>query len=107
VGEAAQLTLPLLSCRYPESKALITYAIRQLAELAPLSDTGVIINLVAPGLCRTGLGSERGFGFKVFQKVMRLVMARTAEQGSRTLLHGATAGAETHGRWLDTCRIEE
>jgi hypothetical protein len=38
---------------------------------------------------------------------MRFFFARTAEMGSRTLLHAAVAGKETHGKYLSECEIRE
>ena len=38
---------------------------------------------------------------------IRAVMARTAEEGSRTILHGLVAGDESHGRLLSGCKIKE
>lgn len=34
-------------------------------------------------------------------------MARTAEEGSRTILHGLVAGEESHGKLLSGCMIKE
>ena len=83
------------------------YAVRQLASLRPHSDTGVIINYLSPGLCTTEL--SRHVGFKVWMMVatMRFFFARTAEMGSRTLLHAVVAGKETHGKYLAQCEIRE
>jgi hypothetical protein len=39
--------------------------------------------------------------------VMRLLVGRTAEQGSRTLIHAAVAGEESHGKFLSECEIKE
>jgi hypothetical protein len=62
---------------------------------------------VAPGLCSTGLDRHRKIGFRIFVNVLRLLMGRTAEMGSRTLLHGAVAGPESHGQWLTSCAVNE
>ncbi|KAK8061221.1 hypothetical protein PG997_015442 [Apiospora hydei] len=35
------------------------------------------------------------------------VLARTTEQGSRTIFHAATQGAETHGQYMSDCRIDQ
>lgn len=42
----------------------------------------------------------------VLNLVMR-VMCRTTEVGSRTLVHAALSGPETHGKYMSNCRIEE
>ncbi|RSL96103.1 hypothetical protein CEP52_011673 [Fusarium oligoseptatum] len=72
--------------RYPLSKLLQIYATRHLASLFPLSETGVVINVLNPGLCKTELNrNARG----------------------RTLLHAAVAGTESHGKYVSDCEIKE
>lgn len=67
----------------------------------------MIINYVNPGLCYTELARNAGFGFWVMISIMRLLLARSAEVGSRTLLHAAFAGEETHGKFLSACEVKE
>ena len=40
-------------------------------------------------------------------ETLRAMMARTAEVGSRTILHGLVAGEESHGKLLSGCKIKE
>ena len=40
-------------------------------------------------------------------ETIRAMMARTAEVGSRTILHGLVAGKESHGKLLSGCKIKE
>jgi len=80
---------------------------RQFGLMLPLSQTGVVINVVSPGLSLTGLARSAP---PEFQKVMAGRAAdhgRTAEEGSRTLLHAAFAGKESHGLYLESCEISE
>lgn len=42
---------------------------------------------------------------KVAQFVMDPIFARSTEQGSRTLVHAASAGAETHGQYMSNCKV--
>ncbi|KFX91016.1 hypothetical protein V490_06131 [Pseudogymnoascus sp. VKM F-3557] len=92
---------------YPLSKLLETIATRQLTILAPVSRTGVAINIVCPGSCRTELGRHAPPAFANMLRESKEKYGRTAEDGSRTLLHGAVAGKESHGCFLDSCRIAE
>ncbi|KAI8662984.1 hypothetical protein NCS56_01103300 [Fusarium sp. Ph1] len=93
--------------RYPLSKLLQIYATLHLASLFPLSETGVVINALNPGLCKTEL-NRNARGFLKYQILMlRLFLGRTPEQGSRTLLHAAVAGAESHGKYVSDCEIKE
>ncbi|KAK7414071.1 hypothetical protein QQX98_007103 [Neonectria punicea] len=92
---------------YPLSKLLETLAVRQLASLVPLSRTGVVLNLVCPGFCITELRRNAPADFREFMAAQEAQFGRTAEDGSRTLLHGAVAGKESHGRFLDSCEIAD
>ncbi|KAF2096857.1 NAD(P)-binding protein [Rhizodiscina lignyota] len=93
--------------RYPVTKLLQLYAFRQLASLRPVSETGVTIDYVNPGLCKTELNRNSPWGQWLFVEIMKLLIGRTAEAGSRTLLHGATAGKESHGKFFSACKIKE
>ncbi len=65
------------------------------------------MNMVAPGLCSTGLGRDARTFTKIMHETVRAMMARTAEVGSRTILHGLVAGEESHGKLLSGCKIKE
>ena len=83
------------------------YAVRELAAICPVERTGVTINIIAPGLVSTGLGNDTSNKTKAMVGVLRAVFARTAEQGSRTILHGVVAGRDSHGKMLSGCKIKE
>src|SRR4051794_33470942 len=93
--------------RYPTSKLILLYATRELASLKPVSETGVVINYLNPGLCTTELSRHVGLGMRLLVGGMRLLLARTAEEGSRTLLHAAMAGKESHGKFVSGCVVKE
>ena len=64
----------------------------------------VIINNVAPGLCKTNLFREdTAFG----TKAGLAVLGRTSEHGARCLVHGAVAGKETQGQYLSECQVKK
>lgn len=73
----------------------------------PLDRAGVIVNLVCPGLCVTSLGRHVGPEHRNQLREQHEKYGRTAEDGSRTLLHGVVAGGETHGLLLHSCEIGE
>jgi len=89
------------------TKLLQLYAVRELAELVPVSKTGVVVNVLNPGLCTTELSRHVGFVMRAQIAVLKLLLARTSEQGSRTLLHAAVAGVESHGKYVSDCEIKE
>jgi NAD(P)-dependent dehydrogenase (short-subunit alcohol dehydrogenase family) len=52
--------------RYALTKLVEECAIRQFADICPVEHTGVVVNMVAPGLCSTGLGRDA----RTFTKIM-------------------------------------
>lgn len=92
---------------YPISKLMEIMAVRYLASLVPVSQTGVVINVVCPGLCKTELSRNSPPDFQERLAKMHAEYGRSAEDGSRTLLHGAVAGKDSHGCLLHSCGIGE
>ncbi|KAE8553774.1 hypothetical protein EYB25_005156 [Talaromyces marneffei] len=92
---------------YPLSKLMVTFAARELADLLPVSQTGVVVNSVNPGVCKTDLSRNAPAEFRRQLAEMHEKFGRTAEDGSRTLLHGAVGGKESHGRYLSDCEIAD
>ncbi|KAM7222719.1 hypothetical protein V8F06_001906 [Rhypophila decipiens] len=89
--------------RYNVSKLLDLLIVRSLAARlvpAPDGDVPIIVNAVDPGLCKTDLGREVKGMQKVIFSLVKAVIGRTAEEGSRVLVYAATAGKETHGQYL-------
>ncbi|KAK4152617.1 hypothetical protein C8A00DRAFT_34707 [Chaetomidium leptoderma] len=93
---------------YPLSKLTEMFAVRHLArELVPVEKTGVIVNIVCPGLCVTKLARHATQEHTENLRRMHAMFGRSAEDGSRTLLHGAVAGVESHGKLLHSCEDGE
>ncbi|GJC92652.1 short-chain dehydrogenase [Colletotrichum higginsianum] len=93
--------------RYAVSKLIQIFAIRQLASLAPVSQTGVVVNLLSPGLCNTGLARHARLLFRIQVRLLNLALGRTPEMGSRTILHALAAGTASHGEYISDCEIKE
>ncbi|KAK4234380.1 Dehydrogenase/reductase SDR family member 13 [Achaetomium macrosporum] len=93
---------------YSLTKLVENLAVHHLArELWPVEKTGVIINTVCPGLCVTKLGRDSPPDVMANLRHLHALFGRSAEDGSRTLLHGVVGGIETHGKYLDSCEIAE
>jgi NAD(P)-dependent dehydrogenase (short-subunit alcohol dehydrogenase family) len=88
--------------QYPISKLLEVFAIRSIAERYRASTYPVTINAVNPGLCHSELG--RDFPTIAFW-LIKIFLARSTEVGSRTLVHAASQGAESHGQYMSDCEI--
>ncbi|KAF7557022.1 hypothetical protein G7046_g6152 [Stylonectria norvegica] len=93
--------------QYPKTKLLEIYTVRQLAALLPLSDSGVIINAVSPGLCYSELDRNGAFAQRLAMAAMRKVLARTAEEGSRNIVTAAFSGPESHGSYCSECQVKD
>ncbi|KAF2017036.1 putative short-chain dehydrogenase [Aaosphaeria arxii CBS 175.79] len=90
--------------QYPVSKLVQLWGIRQIGEHHPASEFPVTINVTNPGLCHSELSRDmNSWGFWLF----KLIVARSTEVGSRTLLAGALAGPESHGEYLSDGYVEE
>ncbi|KEY83295.1 dehydrogenase short chain [Aspergillus fumigatus] len=94
--------------RYGVTKLMNLFITFEIAQLVPRDKSGnplVIVNAVAPGFCKSDLLSREKV--PLILKLIQALIARTAEEGSKTLLHAASQGAETHGKWLDNQIITE
>ncbi|KAK0511691.1 hypothetical protein JMJ35_006264 [Cladonia borealis] len=92
-----------MSDRYNVSKLLAIFVVKQMAALCPVSSGGVIVNCVAPGFCQSEL-HFRELDNRAVRFMVKLLSRRT-EVGARTLVHGASAGAESHGQYVPDCKI--
>ncbi|KAJ9618363.1 hypothetical protein, variant [Exophiala oligosperma] len=90
--------------RYNVSKLLEVLFIREfvsrLSHSQPSSQPPVVITLVNPGLCRSSLDRDQHFLVRMTTDVLRFIVGRATEVGSRTLVHGACAGPESHGMFM-------
>ncbi|TQN64109.1 Short chain dehydrogenase atnD [Colletotrichum shisoi] len=96
-----------IRARYAVSKLIQIFAIRQLASLAPVSQTGVVVNLLSPGLCNTGLARHARLFFRIQVRLLNLALGRSPEMGSRTILHALAAGTASHGEYISDCDIKD
>ncbi|KAI5265663.1 NAD(P)-binding protein [Aureobasidium subglaciale] len=88
--------------RYPVSKLLEVFMVRSFAEKYPSNSFPVTLNCVNPGLCHSNLARNAGFGMVV----IKAILARSTEVGSRALIHAASSGSESHGHYLSDCSIK-
>jgi len=94
--------------RYNTSKLLEIMIVRELAHAT--SNSGkplVVINTVNPGYCVSQLQRHATPVLYFFIKLGGLILARTTEEGSRTLFAGAVAGEESHGMYMSDCKVKE
>lgn len=87
--------------RYQTSKLLEVLAIRRIAP--QLEGSGVILNMLNPGLCHSELGRDAPF----LLTLMKFFLARTTEMGSRTLVASGIAGPESHGQYMHDAKVDD
>jgi NAD(P)-dependent dehydrogenase (short-subunit alcohol dehydrogenase family) len=80
--------------RYPTSKLLEVLVVRIIAPR--LRDSGVTLNMLNPGLNKSTLGGNES----LIHVVMRALLGRKVEVGSRTYICAAVAGPESHGSYM-------
>lgn len=92
-----------MSSRYNLSKLLQLYIIRKLCaaiDPAKNTDNPIVINSVDPCFCKTELSADLKGVARVLFKIFELISARTAEEGSRLVVQTASAGIQTHGKYM-------
>lgn len=94
--------------RYGVTKLLDIFITMELARLVPRDKGGdplVVINAVTPGFCKSDLLTREKAPWIL--KLVQALIARTVQEGSKTILHAATQGVDTHGKWLENQVITE
>ncbi|KAI9880399.1 MAG: hypothetical protein M1830_003439 [Pleopsidium flavum] len=97
----------IMSDRYNLSKLLEVFAVRELASKTSQSEPEVAINMLNPGFCHSELLRNATGMQGMVMAGMKALLARTTEEGSRTLVHAAGVGMETHGKYLSDCQEKD
>lgn len=90
----------MASKRYPVTKLLEVFVVRAIA---PKVD-GVVLNMVNPGLCHSSLSKRES---NLVLEILKFFLARSTEVGSRTLIHAASCGLESHGKYCQDAKIAD
>ncbi|MCJ1391038.1 hypothetical protein MMC18_003899 [Xylographa bjoerkii] len=89
--------------RYNVSKLLEVFYCRALAaRMTESRKPTVTLNFLNPGLCHSELAKDP----PLILTVLKALLARTTEVGSRTLVASAAAGHETHGQYMGDSTIK-
>lgn len=65
----------------------------------------LIVSLINPGSVRTEIMRDAGYWYSLYIAAVRAVLSRSAEEGGRTLVSAAEGGEETHGAYLNDCKV--
>lgn len=93
--------------RYPVSKLLQVFAVREIARRTASSTPFVIVNMISPGLNKTTLTRYSTGVEAAVMKTINALLAWEPNVGARTLFHGTVAGKESHGVLIDYCKLEK
>ena len=92
--------------QYGRSKLMLEYAKAAMSDLpsvrAPSGELSVIINSCCPGLCKSDIPrnlTQDSVMWTIIAWLLNTLLARTTEEGSRTLVSSTTIGAESHGKF--------
>ncbi|OKL57905.1 hypothetical protein UA08_06419 [Talaromyces atroroseus] len=88
-----------MTVRYPTSKLLEVLIVRELAP--KITNSKIILNMTDPGLCHSELAREAGFSLWL----MKLLLGRKTEVGSRCLVASAVVGDESHGAYISNGEV--
>ncbi|KAL9030757.1 MAG: hypothetical protein Q9196_001135 [Gyalolechia fulgens] len=90
--------------RYPASKLLEVFYGRELAtRMKQTGKADVTLNIVTPGLCYSELTREGS----LMVAILKFLMGRSTEEGSRNMIWATLAGPKSHGKYIDTCQFAE
>ena len=97
----------LMDSRYNVSKSIELFCVRELArEVSESTKKGcIIVSVTNPGFVDTSIMREATFPFSLFVSGLKKTMSRTAEEGGRTLVNAAKGAENTHGQYLDDCKV--
>ncbi|KAH8650028.1 putative short-chain dehydrogenase/reductase family protein [Xylariales sp. PMI_506] len=102
--------------RYAVSRVMLLMAVRELADqLTKSTNPGIITtSVLSPGSVGTLMardvrkeGDAPGTSEAIYHWVFDHVLGRKPEEGARTLVWAAYGGRETHGKYLDDCKVAE
>ncbi|OLN87234.1 hypothetical protein CCHL11_03561 [Colletotrichum chlorophyti] len=65
----------------------------------------VIVSTVNPGLVNTQIARNLGYWYGKFLSIVFMLVARTPEEGSRTIVLAAEGGEKTHGQYLNDGQV--
>jgi retinol dehydrogenase-12 len=93
--------------RYNVSKMIELLGIRELAtSITNSSKPGdIVVSVINPGFVETDIMREASFLFSLYVKGLSKMLSRTPEVGGRILVNAAEGGKETHGQYLDDCKV--
>lgn len=93
--------------RYPLSKLLEILIVRELAEQTESWKDLVAISVLDPGFCYSEVMRNAPGYFQAIINFQRMLVGKSTEQGSRTLVSAVASGIESHGKYFHNGVVDE
>ncbi|KAH6840864.1 hypothetical protein B0I37DRAFT_385368 [Chaetomium sp. MPI-CAGE-AT-0009] len=96
--------------RYGTTKLIDILVVQELAARLDAASAGaspIVVNTANPGLCKSSLFRDV---FLIGQWLVNLgtfLVGRTSEQGSRALTEAIAGGRESHGKYVDSGKVDD
>lgn len=91
--------------QYEHTKLLLMFAMNKLAEATPSNQ--VIVTSVCPGMVATNLARDvKVPGITIVLAIMRVLLARTPEQGAYMYINGTAQDEGRHGRFWSNDAVQ-
>ena len=113
----------IMSERYAVTKLLELFSVISMTQApndlsySKSTKTSLTINACTPGFCHSNLARDFNsrtsplFSIDTFKRglatIVKALIARSTEQGARTLVHAGLSGRDTNGKFLADCRVTE
>ncbi|KAK5996026.1 Short-chain dehydrogenase/reductase phmF [Cladobotryum mycophilum] len=91
------------TAQYSITKLLEVWVMTHVAAAVPSSQ--VIVNASCPSLCKSTLGRDFGLMLRVPDNLIKSIVGRTTEEGSRILVSATTTGENAHGGFWSNDRV--
>ncbi|KAF5267199.1 hypothetical protein FOXYS1_1930 [Fusarium oxysporum] len=93
--------------RYDTTKLVQLLAFYGLKEIVDKSwPDSITFTAVDPGLCDTDLARDMPLLIRVIHRIMKMLLARTAEVGGRCIVYGAVENGNSHGSYVKDGLLE-
>ena len=88
---------------------MLLLAVRELAAEISKSQKGgnIVVSVVNPGSVKTDINRDSTGLSAIGRFLLRTLIMRSTEEGSRTLVHAAQGGSEAHGQYLNNCKVDQ
>ncbi|KAK4127592.1 NAD(P)-binding protein [Parathielavia appendiculata] len=96
--------------RYGTTKLLDILLVQELAERLDAASAGsspIVVNTANPGLCESSLFRDIHTIGQFLLSVAKLCIGRTSEEGSRALMAAVAGGRESHGKYVDSGKVDD